>query len=183
MLCRGARFQGGFYKCWAKWAPPSRDIWIPGAPLPGTFLWLCQPLQGAKSAGHRVSLLWTMAPFQELEHGTWSGSGCATPVGFIWLWQVLPKWVQSVLGGRRCFPLEDLPFPPTLEASCVEWAVSNRAWDEKFSRHHTPSFTHSRDGVDITAPIYSHSGMCIFPTSFTNSPRWSTKLVSFSYLF
>lgn len=72
--------------------------------------------------------------------------------GFFWLQQVLPKWAQSVLGGRRCFPLEDLPFPPTPEASCVEWAVSNRAWDEKFSRHHLPSSPTPGTGLTSQLP-------------------------------
>lgn len=78
------------------------------------------------AAAHRA-LPWAVAASptsQELERGT---RLC-----------VLPKWVQSVLGGRSCFPPQDLPFPPTPEASCAEGAVSSRAWDEKFSRHQTP---------------------------------------------
>lgn len=127
---------------------------------PGTFFGLCQPLQGAKSAGHRF-FLWTVAALQDLGHGTWAGGGCLTPVGLIWLWQVLPKWAQPVLGVRRCFPLEDLPFPPTPEASSAEGAVSSRAWDEKFSRRHVPPSPTPRTGLTSLLPS-THTQKCAF---------------------
>lgn len=170
LLIAGKTEWGGSTRCFAEGAD-SRGGCFTSAEQnellhPGTFkswehLWLCQPLQEAKSAGHRAPFLWTVAASQELGHGTWSTGGSVTPVGFIWLWQVLPKWAQSVLGVRRSFPLEDLPFPPTPEASCVEWAVSNRAWDEEFSRRHTPSSPTPR--IELTPQLPStHPQRCAF---------------------
>lgn len=130
------------------------------------FLWPCHHLQRAKSAGCREFLCWDNVCF--LKAGTWhviqqwlcySSRFYLAPAG-------VTRMMQPVLGVRRCFPLEELPFPPTHEAACVERAVSNRAWDESGFPdiiHHLPPL-HSKDGVEMTAHIYSHCEMRIFPS-------------------
>jgi len=94
------------------------------------FLWPCHHLQRAKPAGHRDFLSygqWLLVESWKVAHG----SAMAVLLQHVLFGSgMLPEWEQSVLGGRRCFPLEEMPFLPTHEASCIEWAVSNRAWDE-----------------------------------------------------
>lgn len=81
---------------------------------------------------------------------------------FIWLRQVSAEWAQSVPGVRRCFPLEELPFPPTRGTACVEWAVSNRAWDE----------SDFPDVIHHLLPPHSTPRCAFSLASFTNPSRW-----------
>lgn len=167
MLWGSSSFQGDLFKCWARWAPPSGATKSRNTSIWHVTLAVPAPPEGKVSRMQAASLLWANGCF--LKAGTWYvvQQWLCYSSKFIWLQQVLPEWLQSVLGERRCFPLEELPFPPTHEAACVEWAVSNRAWDKSGFPdiiHNLPS-SHS-NWVDMTAPIYSHWELYISPNSF-----------------